>query len=152
MERDIVTFTTRKDRILEGNACLPLLSPETFEKARRVAPGWDIYYLECLWRDWTGGQGRAEKLGCRSYRLLPPKVSTGRKALKEMASQERRSPKNNQESLKDTQRNGKRRSRRLTSLAADSKPRRICKYAFLALTAPQDVFHPLSRPFLFGRV
>jgi hypothetical protein len=29
MERDIVAFTTWKDRILEGNACLPLLSPET---------------------------------------------------------------------------------------------------------------------------
>jgi hypothetical protein len=56
MERDIVTFTTRKDRILEGNACLPLLMPETFEKARRVAPGWDIYSLERLWWDWTGGK------------------------------------------------------------------------------------------------
>jgi hypothetical protein len=38
MERDIVTFTTRKDRILDGNARFPMLMPETFEKARRVAP------------------------------------------------------------------------------------------------------------------
>jgi hypothetical protein len=48
MERDIVTFTTRKDRILDGNARFPMLMPETFEKARRVAPGWDIYCLEGL--------------------------------------------------------------------------------------------------------
>jgi hypothetical protein len=51
MERDIVTFTTRKDGILEGNARLPRLMPETLEKARRAAPGWDIYYLEREWRD-----------------------------------------------------------------------------------------------------
>jgi hypothetical protein len=36
----------------DGNVCLPLLMLETFEKARRVAPGWDIYCLEGLWRDW----------------------------------------------------------------------------------------------------
>jgi hypothetical protein len=52
MEGDIVTFTTRKDRILEGNARLPLLMPETLEKARRASSGWDIYYLEREWQDW----------------------------------------------------------------------------------------------------
>ncbi len=56
MERDIVTFTTRKDRILDGNARFPMLMPEAFEKARRVAPSWDIYYLKGLWRDWIGGK------------------------------------------------------------------------------------------------
>jgi hypothetical protein len=30
--------------------------PKTFEKARRVAPGWDIYFLEGLWRDWIAGK------------------------------------------------------------------------------------------------
>jgi len=30
----------------------PPLSPETFETARRAAPGWDIYHLEQEWRDW----------------------------------------------------------------------------------------------------
>jgi hypothetical protein len=52
MDRDIVTFTNRKARIIESNARLPLLMPETFEKAKRAAPGWDIYYLEREWRDW----------------------------------------------------------------------------------------------------
>jgi hypothetical protein len=33
-----------------------LVVPETFEKARRVAPGWDIYFLEGLWRDWIAGK------------------------------------------------------------------------------------------------
>jgi hypothetical protein len=57
MERDIVTFTTRKDRILDGNARFPMLMPEAFEKARRVAPSWDIYYyLKGLWRDWIGAR------------------------------------------------------------------------------------------------
>ena len=40
----------------DGNVCLPLLMPEAFEKARRVAPSWDIYYLKGLWRDWIGGK------------------------------------------------------------------------------------------------
>jgi hypothetical protein len=52
MDRDIVTFTNRKARIIEGNVRLPLLMQETFEKARQVAPAWDIYCLEGLWRDW----------------------------------------------------------------------------------------------------
>jgi hypothetical protein len=40
----------------DGNVCLPLLMFETFEKARRVAPGWDIYCLEGLRRDWIAGK------------------------------------------------------------------------------------------------
>lgn len=43
MERDIVTFTTRKDRILDGNARFPMLMPEAFEKARQVAPSLDSH-------------------------------------------------------------------------------------------------------------
>jgi hypothetical protein len=30
--------------------------PETFEKAKRTAPGWDIYHLECQWREWITGK------------------------------------------------------------------------------------------------
>ena len=26
--------------------------PETFEKAKRAAPGWDVYCLEQEWREW----------------------------------------------------------------------------------------------------
>lgn len=28
------------------------LKPETYEKAKKLAPGWDIYYIEGEWRDW----------------------------------------------------------------------------------------------------
>jgi len=56
LDADIVTFTNRKARTIEGNGSLPLLAPETFEKARRAAPGWDIYYLESEWRKWIAGK------------------------------------------------------------------------------------------------
>jgi hypothetical protein len=45
-----------------------LVVPETFEKARRVAPGWDIYFLEGLWRAWIAGK---EELKTRMPLLLP---------------------------------------------------------------------------------
>jgi hypothetical protein len=28
------------------------LRPETYEEARKHAPGWDIYMLETEWREW----------------------------------------------------------------------------------------------------
>ena len=28
------------------------LKPDTYEQARKVAPGWDIYYIEQEWREW----------------------------------------------------------------------------------------------------
>lgn len=30
----------------------PALAPETFEKVRKIAPGWDVYALEHEWREW----------------------------------------------------------------------------------------------------
>lgn len=53
---DAVIFTNRKARTIEGNARLPWLMPETYEKAKRAAPGWDIYHLEAQWRDWIEGK------------------------------------------------------------------------------------------------
>jgi hypothetical protein len=47
----------------DGNVCLPLLMLETFEKARRVAPGWDVYFLEGEWREWIAKKGQPEKPG-----------------------------------------------------------------------------------------
>jgi hypothetical protein len=32
------------------------LSTTDYEKAKAAAPGWDIYYLEGLWRDWIVGK------------------------------------------------------------------------------------------------
>lgn len=34
------------------------LSTETFEKAKKVAPGLDVYYLEQEWREWVAGKER----------------------------------------------------------------------------------------------
>jgi hypothetical protein len=51
---------------------------ETFEKARRVAPGWDVYFLEGEWREWIAKKGQPEKPGAAFNSLLPQKVSTER--------------------------------------------------------------------------
>lgn len=58
-ERDQVVFTNRggvraqKSAPSAGSAAaLVALASETYEQAREVAPGWDIYYLEREWRDW----------------------------------------------------------------------------------------------------
>jgi plasmid replication initiation protein len=59
---DVVTFTSRRST-REGNVRLPRLSPETFEKAKRVAPGWDVYQLESEWREWIATKGQPEKPG-----------------------------------------------------------------------------------------
>jgi plasmid replication initiation protein len=53
---DALTFISRRTSTREGNVRLPRLSPETFEKAKRAAPGWDVYYLEREWREWIAGR------------------------------------------------------------------------------------------------
>jgi plasmid replication initiation protein len=53
---DVVTFKSRRTSAREDNVRLPRLSPETFEKAKRVAPRRDIYSLEQEWRDWIEGK------------------------------------------------------------------------------------------------
>jgi hypothetical protein len=60
---DVVTFTSRRMSAREGNVRLPRLTPETFEKAKRAAPGWDVYYLEQEWRDWLAKKERPENPG-----------------------------------------------------------------------------------------
>jgi plasmid replication initiation protein len=56
MECDIVTFTSRRKPMNRPNAPLPLLESETFEKAKKIAPGFDIYALEREWREWIEGK------------------------------------------------------------------------------------------------
>lgn len=56
LDADIVTFTSRRASAREGNVRLPLLSLETFEKAKQAAPGWDVYNLEDQWREWIAGK------------------------------------------------------------------------------------------------
>lgn len=55
ISEDIVTFSSRTWRIhasITGQTELTFLKPETFEKARAAAPGWDIHALEQQWREW----------------------------------------------------------------------------------------------------
>jgi plasmid replication initiation protein len=51
---DNVIFTNRDQKHLATVRQMGfiLLKPETYEKAKRAAPGWDIHALEQQWRDW----------------------------------------------------------------------------------------------------
>lgn len=53
-ETDMVIFINRGSMtpvsFMEGR--VPPLRSETYEYAREVSPGWDIYHLEREWRDW----------------------------------------------------------------------------------------------------
>jgi plasmid replication initiation protein len=54
-ENDMVIFTNRGSMspapsVLEDARIY--LSPETYQKAREAAPGWDVYVLEQDWREW----------------------------------------------------------------------------------------------------
>jgi plasmid replication initiation protein len=52
-QADIVIFTNRGSMALgmiDGD--VPSLQSITYERARGVAPGWDVYHLEAEWRDW----------------------------------------------------------------------------------------------------
>lgn len=37
-------------------SALLFLEPESYEKARNAAPGWDVHYLESEWREWIRGK------------------------------------------------------------------------------------------------
>lgn len=58
MSDDMVTFTNRnwKRPIEKSQGGFPFLKLETYEKARAVAPGWDVHLLEREWRDWIAGK------------------------------------------------------------------------------------------------
>lgn len=54
---DMVTFTNRRRAVPAGrHSRLPLLMTDTYEKAKRAAPGWDVYGLEREWREWSAGK------------------------------------------------------------------------------------------------
>ena len=54
LDNDIVNFTNRnfKDAIAAPQSPFPFLKTDTYEKARKAAPGFDIYNLEQQWREW----------------------------------------------------------------------------------------------------
>ncbi len=51
---DIIVFQNRGNVVDEvaQQINLPALRSETYEKAKELAPGWDIYLIEAEWRDW----------------------------------------------------------------------------------------------------
>lgn len=61
--REIIEFTNRnhKKKIGSGSIDFPILNPETYEKARKVAPQFDVYYLEREWHEMWYSKGQ-EKL------------------------------------------------------------------------------------------
>ncbi len=76
-----VTFSAKDDMVVFGNrnGCSdrpkynpPPLKPGTFEKAKAIAPGCDVYFIEQEWRDWIAEPPRnpdAAFLGfCRRWR------------------------------------------------------------------------------------
>lgn len=54
MADDVVIFKHRTVRKMgkDGKASALLLMTDTYERAKAVAPGWDVYALERDWRDW----------------------------------------------------------------------------------------------------
>jgi hypothetical protein len=55
---DVVTFTNHRKRVVpkERQYRLPLLRTQTYENAKRAAPGWDVYFLEREWQEWSAGK------------------------------------------------------------------------------------------------
>lgn len=41
----------------QASSTRPLLKSDTYDKARRAAPGWDVYLLESEWVEWWRGTG-----------------------------------------------------------------------------------------------
>ena len=58
MADDVVRFTPRHRRpaVNDHQGSLPFLMPDTYEKAKEAAPGWDVYALEREWQEWTLGK------------------------------------------------------------------------------------------------
>jgi plasmid replication initiation protein len=55
-DSDMVTFKNRGTMLPAEPVAMKVnagrLDPDTYEKAKNVAPGWDPYFLEREWRDW----------------------------------------------------------------------------------------------------
>jgi len=60
LEGDVVTFYNRQtmpEKRGAGKLAAIHLRPDTYEKAKRAAPGYDVYALEEDWRIWQSGKG-----------------------------------------------------------------------------------------------
>lgn len=61
--KDNVTFYNRErwwqdTPLPSDDESLPALPTETYEEARAVAPGYDVYQLEREWREWWAQSGK----------------------------------------------------------------------------------------------
>ncbi|NCA72537.1 MAG: plasmid replication initiator, partial [Sphingobacteriia bacterium] len=56
LDSDIVTFRNRGSVCpalsVDSGASVAHLKPDTYERAKASAPGWDVYYIEREWREW----------------------------------------------------------------------------------------------------
>ena len=61
--RDVVVFRRRASVNDQMNLDMSLirLDSETYETARALAPGWDIYAIEQEWKNWMAGKGELPK-------------------------------------------------------------------------------------------
>ncbi|MCA9214769.1 MAG: replication initiator protein A, partial [Planctomycetales bacterium] len=71
-DSDVVTFSNRQTMMAKPiEAAAIALKPETYDEARALTPGWDIYLIEQEWRAWMAGVPRdvdAAFLGfCRKW-------------------------------------------------------------------------------------
>lgn len=57
---DFVVFVNRKYSAKNTIGGRLVLKSDTYEKARRAAPDWDIYMLEQYWRGWINEKGKAK--------------------------------------------------------------------------------------------
>lgn len=59
---DLVVFTNRniESKIASEDVAFPILSPATYEEARKAARGYDVYYLEQEWREFWVQSGKPE--------------------------------------------------------------------------------------------
>jgi plasmid replication initiation protein len=55
---DMIRFTLRDAVVEVRSHAVPVVTPETLEAARALAPGWDVYALEADWRGFWTSSGR----------------------------------------------------------------------------------------------
>jgi len=59
-DSDMVEFTNRGTMLAKAKEqdSFPVFEPESYNDARIVAPGYDVYYLEREWREWWADSGK----------------------------------------------------------------------------------------------
>ena len=59
---DKVTFRKRKNAVIKDITPLPRLMPDDYERAKKVAPGWDVYALEYEFIQWIEGKEKPKNM------------------------------------------------------------------------------------------